>query len=101
MIFFFEGHSIDIQYALGCQIIDNDESTFAAAIQLARSSDIVFFFAGINQTVEKEGHDRTSIALPDIQLSLLQQSEKVVRSPLHVIVMSGSSLDLSFIRELV
>lgn len=43
--------------------------------------------------------DRTSIAFPDIQLSLLQQLEKVVRSPIHVIIMSGSSLDLSYIRD--
>ena len=81
---------------MGCQIIDNDQSGFAAAIELAQSADIVFFFAGINQTVEKEGHDRTSLALPDIQMSLLQQLEKVVHSPIHVVVMSGSSLDLSY-----
>lgn len=84
---------------MGCQIIDNDESGFAAAIELARSADIVFFFAGLNQTVEKEGHDRISITLPDIQWSLLLQLEKVVRSPIHVVTMSGSSLDLSYIRD--
>lgn len=95
----FTGHSIDVEYAMGCQIIDNDQSGFAAAIELAQSSDIVFFFAGINQTVEKEGHDRTSLALPDIQMSLLQQLEKVVHSPIHVVVMSGSSIDLSYIRD--
>lgn len=95
----FEGHSIDIQYESGCDINDNDTSGFSAAIELARSADVVFFFAGLNQTVEKEGHDRVSIELPYIQTSLLQQLEKVVRSPLHVVVMSGSSLDLSYIRD--
>ena len=75
--------------------LDNDESGFAAAIELARTADIVFFFGGLDQSIESEGHDRTSITLPDIQLSLLQQLEKVVRSPLHVVIMSGSSLDLS------
>jgi hypothetical protein len=99
LIFIFQGHSIDIQFVFGCAINATDESGFAAAIELARSSDVVIFFAGLNKTVEKEGHDRTSIKLPDIQLSLLQQVEKVVRSPLHVVVMSGSSLDLSFIRD--
>ena len=34
-----------------------------------------------------------------IQLSLLQSIEKVVRSPLHAVFMSGSSLDLSYIRD--
>jgi beta-D-xylosidase 4 len=94
-----QNYSINIQFAYGCNIIGNDESYFAEAMELARSSDIVFFFAGLNNTVEKEGHDRITITLPDIQLSLLQQLENVVRSPLHVVVMSGSSLDLTFIRD--
>jgi beta-D-xylosidase 4 len=68
-------------------------------MQLAQSSDIVIFFGGIDSSIEREDHDRTSIALPDIQLSLLQQLEKVIHSPIHVVIMSGSSLDLSYIRD--
>ncbi len=99
LIFLFEGHSIDIQYASGSEIIDNKTSGFAAALELARSADVVIFFAGINQTVEREGRDRVTIVLPYIQMTLLQELEKVVRSPMHVVVMSGSSLDLSYIRD--
>ncbi|CAF4745425.1 unnamed protein product, partial [Rotaria magnacalcarata] len=62
-------------------------------------SDIVIFFGGIDQSIESEGTDRTSIALPSVQLALLEQLEKVVRSPLHVVIMSGSSLDLAYIRD--
>ena len=98
-MFFVQGHSTNIQHAFGCGITDEDESGFAGAIELARSSDIVFFFGGLNQSVDGEGHDRISIVLPDIQLSLLQQLVKAVRSPIHVVIMSGSSLDLSFIRD--
>lgn len=36
--------------------------------------------------------------LPDIQMTLLQALEKVARSPIHV-VLAGSSLDLSYIRD--
>ena len=84
---------------MGCQVLDNNTSGFAAALELAQSADIVLFFAGINQTIEREARDRVAIILPYIQTSLLQQLEKVVRSPLHVVVMSGSSLDLSYIRD--
>ncbi|CAF1005974.1 unnamed protein product [Adineta steineri] len=94
-----QSHSINISYAMGCKITDSDESGFAAAIELAKSSDIVIFLGGIDQSVESEGHDRTSIALPDVQLRLIQQLEKVVRTPLHVVIMSGSSLDLSYISD--
>ena len=66
---------------------------------MARSSDIVIFVGGINQTIEREAHDRLSIDFPAIQLNLLQQLEKVVRSPLHVVIMSGGGVDLSYIRD--
>ena len=69
------------------------------AIELARTADIVFFFGGLNQSIETEGRDRVAIDLPPIQFSLLQELEKVVRAPLHVVIMSGSSLDLSYIRD--
>ncbi len=93
------GKSIDIQYAFGCNIAGNNDSGFAEAIELARTADIVLYIGGYDQSIEGEGRDRGSIALPDIQLSLIQQLEKVVHSPLHVVIMSGSSIDLSYIRD--
>ena len=66
---------------------------------MARRADVVIYIGGSSQHLEHEGLDRVSIALPDIQLALVQQLEKVVRSPIHVIIMSGSSLDLSYFRD--
>ena len=97
-ILFLTGSSITISFAYGCQINDTDQSGFAEAIELARNSDVVIFFGGIDLSIEREKHDRTSIELPGGQLPLIQQLEKVVRSPLHVVIMSGSSLDLSYVR---
>ena len=47
----------------------------------------------------REGHDRLTIDVPDIQIGLIRQLEQVVRSPLHVVMMSGSSIDLTHIRD--
>ncbi len=88
-----------MKYTIGCQISGTDQSGFAEAIELARLADVVFFFGGINKSIEAEGRDRTTIDLPPIQSTLLQQLEKVVHSPLHVVIMSGSGLDLSYIRD--
>ncbi|CAF3423500.1 unnamed protein product [Rotaria socialis] len=93
------GNFINIEHARGCEISSHNEKDFAAAIELARSSDIVFFFGGIDHTIEREGVDRKSIDLPDIQLTLIKQLEKVARSPLHVVIMSGGGVDLSYIRD--
>jgi hypothetical protein len=68
-------------------------------IELARRADIVIYIGGLDQPIEREGIDRTTIALPDIQLALLQKLKKAVRSPMHVVIMSGSSVDLSYIRD--
>ena len=94
-----QGHSINISYTLGCKMNGTDESGFAAAIELARNSDVVIYFGGMDQSMAREGHDRLSIDFADIQLSLIEQLEQVVHSPLHVVIMSGSSLDLTYIRD--
>jgi hypothetical protein len=95
----FQGLSINVSFAHGCNISDNDQSGFSAALELAKSSDIVIFFGGLNQDVESETRDRNTIGLPGVQLPLIQALEKVVTSPLHVVIMSGSSLDLAYIRD--
>ena len=94
-----QSHSITVSFSHGCNINDTDQSGFAEAIALAQSADIVIFFGGINQTIEREGHDRPSIDLPGVQLTLIQQLEKVVRSPLHVVIMSGGGVDLTYVRD--
>lgn len=66
---------------------------------MARQSDVVIFFGGLDQSVEAEGHDRTTIDLPQIQWNLLKQLEQVVHSPIHVVMMSGNGVDISYIRD--
>jgi beta-D-xylosidase 4 len=88
-----------VEFAYGCSVTGTDESGFAAAIDLARQSDVVIFFGGLDQSVEEEGHDRTTIDLPSIQLTLLKQLEQAVHSPIHVVIMSGNGVDLSYIRD--
>lgn len=63
---------------MGCQVKDNDTSGFAEALEVARSVDVVIFYAGLNLTAEREGHDRVAIVLPDIQMMLMQELEKVL-----------------------
>jgi hypothetical protein len=60
---------------------------------------VVIFIGGIDQGIEREGHDRTSIELPQIQLALIRRLEKVVRSPLHVVMMNGGGVDLTYVRD--
>jgi xylan 1,4-beta-xylosidase len=54
----------------GCKINDNSTDGFAAAIALAKASDIVILALGIDSSIETESHDRTDIDLPSIQHQL-------------------------------
>ncbi|CAM4929077.1 unnamed protein product [Rotaria socialis] len=93
------GTSIDIEFAYGCAISGTDESGFTTAIELASVADVVIFFGGLDQSIEAEGCDRSSITLPRIQYDLLKRIEEVVQSPIHVVIMSGSGIDLTFVRD--
>ncbi len=88
-----------MEFAYGSAVSGTDESGFAAAIALARQSDVVIFFGGLDQSVDAEGHDRTTIDLPQIQWALLKQLEQAVHSPIHVVIMSGNGVDLTYIRD--
>lgn len=45
----------------------------SAAVNAAQKSSVVIFFGGIDNTVEKESQDRTSIAWPAGQLAMIQK----------------------------
>ncbi|KAK4040665.1 glycoside hydrolase [Parachaetomium inaequale] len=62
----------------------------SAAVNAAQKSNVVIFFGGIDNTVEKESQDRTSIAWPSGQLAMIQRLAQtgkpviVVRMGTHV-----------------
>ncbi|KAK3389563.1 glycoside hydrolase superfamily [Podospora didyma] len=62
----------------------------SAAVTAAQKSDVIIYFGGIDNTVEKESQDRTSIAWPAGQLSMIQKLANtgkpviVVRMGTHV-----------------
>ena len=61
--------------------------------------DLVVFVGGLDQSQEAEGHDRTSIALPGQQLSLIQQLGKAAKRPIAAVFMGGGQTDLSALKN--
>ena len=57
-----------INFVQGCNIDDNDKSGFDAAIKAAEAADATVIVLGQTQKQESEGHDRTSIDLPGVQV---------------------------------
>ncbi|EAQ88582.1 hypothetical protein CHGG_05201 [Chaetomium globosum CBS 148.51] len=79
---------ITVNYVNGPLTQTNADTS--AAVNAAQKSSVVIFFGGIDNTVEKESQDRTSIAWPSGQLTMIQRLAQtgkpviVVRMGTHV-----------------
>jgi len=82
----------------GCAINNNDTSGFAAAVTAAQNSDFTVYVGGIDEGVEGEGNDRSTIVLPGVQLDLLKQLEKVGK-PLIIVLWGGGGTDVTYLRD--
>lgn len=71
---------------------------FAAAVAAAQEADVVVYVGGNDESVEGEMHDRTAIDLPGAQHALVA-ALAAVGKPLVVVLLSGSSLDVSAERD--
>jgi beta-D-xylosidase 4 len=86
-----------VTYSQGCAISGNDTSGFAAAIATAKAADAVLLFLGIDQTLEGEENDRTSIDLPLIQHQLAQAIRAAVgpSKPIVVTLVHGGPVSVA------
>lgn len=46
---------------------ETDEAKFAAAVEAARAADAAIIFAGLPDSFESEGYDRSHMRLPECQ----------------------------------
>ena len=88
-----------VQYERGCSIAGNDTSGFRAAVDAAQEADLVLFVGGLDQGQEAEDRDRDSIALPGVQLPLIQQLAQAAKRPMVAILLGGGQTDLSALKN--
>lgn len=69
----FDARGVEYRYARGYRALDLhiDATLEPEAIETARDADTVLFFGGLGDLEESEGFDRTTMALPDAQVRLL------------------------------
>lgn len=86
-------------YSLESDKVDEiDEKLLQAAVEAAKSKDVVFIFAGLPDSFESEGFDRSHMQLPKSQTRLI---EEVVRrnSNVCVILYAGSPVEMPWIAQ--
>jgi beta-D-xylosidase 4 len=79
-----------VSYAQGCDVSGTSTSGFTAALSAASEAETVIMFLGLDQTVERESHDRTSITLPGVQSQLFSQVVALGKPTVVVLVHGGA-----------
>ena len=89
---------VKVNYVYGADVNGTGQEQFAAAIDAAKSADLIVYVGGLNQTVESESNDRYTVDLPGQQLPLIQQLGQVGK-PFIVVLYSGGGVDVSAARD--
>ncbi|KAF7340200.1 putative exo-1,4-beta-xylosidase bxlB [Mycena venus] len=93
-----EAVGFDVTLETGTAINSADTSGFAAAVAAAQAADAVVYAGGIDNSVEAEGTDRTTIVWPGNQLDLIAQLAAVGK-PLVVLQFGGGQLDDAALKD--
>ncbi|MCJ8013840.1 glycoside hydrolase family 3 C-terminal domain-containing protein [Paenibacillus sp. KQZ6P-2] len=82
----------------GCGIDSISQEQIHAALETARSADVIVLALGEESAMSGEGGSRTNIRLPEAQLELVKQL-KTLGKPLAAVIFNGRPLDLHGIFE--
>jgi beta-glucosidase len=90
--------SIEVRYARGCGILENDESGFAEAIAAVRDSDLAILVMGGRSGLTPacstgEFRDASDLGLPGVQEKLIQEILKLGK-PVVLVLMDGRPVSM-------
>ncbi|KAJ5554966.1 glycoside hydrolase superfamily [Penicillium sp. DV-2018c] len=89
----FQGHEgWEVNYAMGTEINNQNTTGFSAALAAAEKSDLIIYLGGIDNSLEAETLDRTSLAWPQNQLDLITKMSKL-HTPMIVVQFGGGQVD--------
>lgn len=82
------GRAVLCEKACGVGLFDTDESAFARAVEAAKNVDVIIACVGESMLYSGEAHSRVDIAVPKIQIGLLQRL-RVIGKPIAVVLFGG------------
>lgn len=87
----------EVSYAQGYITEEDktDEALLREAVETAKAADTVVIFAGLPDSFESEGYDRTHMRMPECQLKLIDEITKVNKNVV-VVLHNGSPIEIPF-----
>jgi hypothetical protein len=90
------GENVKVVYSAGVpSVLSNDTSLIAAAVAVAQAADVVILSVGTDLSWAAEGHDAKSIAFTAAQSQLIAQVSAAAKTPVIVVTMTATPLDLT------
>ncbi|WJX57605.1 putative beta-D-xylosidase 7, variant 2 [Trifolium repens] len=93
----FERYAKNIVYHYGCS--DGTKCLNAEieqAVEVAKKVDYVVLVMGLDQSQERESHDRDDLELPGKQKELIESVAKASKRPVILVLLCGGPVDISF-----
>ena len=84
-------YNVSVVSTYGAQRRSPDQQDYPHAIQLANASDVIIFVGGLDESLEVEDTDRSSLQLPGGQLPLIKLLMDI-NKPLAILIISGSPI---------
>jgi hypothetical protein len=79
----------------GCDINSTNTSGFAGACSAASAASVTVLVMGMDESIEREGHDRPTISLPGLQSQFISRMAKCSKGSVVLVLVSGGPLDIT------
>ncbi|PIN01541.1 Xylan 1,4-beta-xylosidase [Handroanthus impetiginosus] len=96
------GPNADIRntfYHNGCDFVNCTFAAIEDAVKIAKEADYVVLVMGLDQSQEREDHDRVDLRLPGEQESLIKAVAAAAKKPVVLVLVCGGPVDVSFAKD--
>ena len=88
------------QFHQGCvDFVNCTNIAIDEAVSIAKRVDYVILVMGLDQSQEREKHDRVDLGLPGKQEDLVSEVAKAAKNPVLLVLLCGGPVDVSFAKD--
>ncbi|XP_012445747.2 probable beta-D-xylosidase 7 [Gossypium raimondii] len=89
----------NINYHPGCSTVNCSSDLADEAMKIVKGTDQVVLVMGLDQTQEREAHDRVDLVLPGHQQKLVTRIASAANKPVILVLLCGGPVDITFAKN--
>ncbi|XVF64749.1 hypothetical protein PTKIN_Ptkin09bG0191900 [Pterospermum kingtungense] len=89
----------DTKYHPGCSTVNCSSDLTDQAMKIVKGADQVVLVMGLDQTQEREAHDRLDLVLPGNQQKLISSIASTANKPVILVLLCGGPVDITFAKN--